>query len=339
MIRIIHVRATISALAWTELDHTMEAYVCVTSDSPSPPVQPGTTARSHRRGGTREMRSQRSTGAGHTAARGSRRHHRHSHRQRIHETGWGREEGEEGGKAHSSLPPSWLCEESLSPSSKPPPSSAPESARPIEAQKPLSHIHTETRCATCTSQEGKEVSMPGQAHRGPRAAASGQSTSSVWRRRRSVAAGVLLLLLRPRIHWRRLRQKKQRRERRRCRGASQTAMRPGASAQAFWPSARRISALGFGRDGGCHPRGSRGARKEGREAMWSTGRRRMAVYGEVGGGGQVGAVGRAYKGGGEKEENKQAACELRWREERRWRCGGLGLSTCLQGWGPPLLPL
>jgi hypothetical protein len=64
----------------------------------------------------------------------------------------------------------------------------------------------------------------------------------------------------------------------------------------------------------------------------------MAVYGEVGGGGQVGAGERASTREAERKRKIKKRLAMA-REERCWRCGGLGLSTCLQRWGPSLLPL
>jgi hypothetical protein len=151
----------------------------------------------------------------------------------------------------------------------------------------------------------------GQAHRRRlRAPASGQPTSSAWRRGRLATAGILPQLLPLRLRRRR------RTKRRRCRGASETAMRAGASARAlFWPllvgsrlsdsAETAVAALACGACGAWAD-GTRFGRdgEEGDGSIWRGGRRWPG-----GCGGES-----LYKGGGEKEENKEAACDGERRE-------------------------
>jgi hypothetical protein len=63
------------------------------------------------------------------------------------------------------------------------------------------------------------------------------------------------------------------------------------------PCGRRISALRFGRDGGCRPR---------KRSVWGLGGRDAARYGRRGGGGMAGG----QVGARERErKNKEAACD------------------------------
>jgi hypothetical protein len=164
----------------------------------------------------------------HGADRRAEGRHRRSQLKEIHNTGWDRGSGRREGKLtrrcrrHRSA-----RSRSHRPSCRPPRPNLPDTSK----HPSLLAIFSRRRRARRAYRERRRcLDAGGQAHRRRlRAPASGQPTSSAWRRGRLATAGILPQLLPLRLRRRR------RTKRRRCRGASETAMRAGASARAFWP--------------------------------------------------------------------------------------------------------